>query len=95
MYINKKRRIMKSIRIVIEVLCIILSVTVVGLAVYAFIGENGMRFFPFVFRTGAVINILTAIKHFMYDKHLLGFIDVLFAIVLFLIGGYTATVIAG
>lgn len=94
MYINKKRRILKYIRNVINILCGILTVAVVGFAIYAFIGHNGIRFFPVVFRLGAVINILAGVKDLISDRKAMGALNIIFAIVLFVLASFFGTVIA-
>ena len=60
---SKKERVLRRIRIVIDVINVILSIAVVALTIYTFIdSKTRMGMFENIFYLGALINAITGIS---------------------------------
>lgn len=90
----KKDRVLRRIRIIIDVVNVILSVAVVALTVYTFFdAHNRMYIFPNIFYLGALINAITGIKHMISDKKLQGVAVFVFAAVLVAAGLFCGRIV--
>ena len=92
---SKKERTLHKIRLVIDVMNIILSVVVVGLTVYTFLDLHGrMHVFPGIFYMGALINLITGIKHMISDRKWQGIAVFVFAAVLIAAGIFCGRIVS-
>lgn len=93
---SKKERLLRKIRIAIDVINVILSIAVVALTVYTFMdAHNRMGLFPNIFFLGAVINVITGIKHMISDKKLQGMGVMVFAVILAAAGMFCERIVGG
>ena len=85
---SKKERVLRRIRIVIDVINVILSIAVVALTIYTFIdSKTRMGMFENIFYLGALINAITGIKQ--------GVAVMVFAVVLVAAGIFCARIVGG
>lgn len=91
----KKERILRRVRLVIDVLNVALGAAVIGLAVYTFLDAAGRRhMFPYIFYLGALVNLITGIKHTISDKRLYGIVVWIFAAVLAAAGYFSGILVS-
>ena len=73
----------KVVRLVIDVFNVILGIAAIVLTVMDFVNTKGnMWAFPIIFAVGAVMNLITGVKHFMSDKKVAGIISEVAAVAL-------------
>ncbi len=93
---SKKDRVLRRIRIVIDVINVILSVAVIGVVVYTFLDvSERMEYFPHIFYGGASVNAITGIKHMISEKKLQGLAAWIFGAVLIAAGWFCSTIVGG
>lgn len=93
---SRKERVLRKIRIVIDVINVILSIAVVALTIYTFMdSRTRMNMFQNIFYLGALINAITGIKHFISDKKLQGAAVMVFAVVLIAAGMLCTRIVGG
>ena len=93
---SKKERVLRKIRIVIDVINVILSIMIVALTIYTFMDSRArMGMFENIFYLGALINAITGIKHFISDKKLQGAAVMVFAVVLVAAGIFCGRIVGG
>lgn len=93
---SRKDRILRSIRIVIDIINVLLSFAVIGLVIYTFMAlSERMEYFPYIFYMGASVNIITGIKHMISDKKLQGLATWIFGAVLVAAGWFGSIIIGG
>lgn len=93
---SKKDRILRKVRIGIDIINVILSVAVIGLVVYTFMNvSERMEYFPYIFYAGALVNAITGIKHMISDKKLQGLATWIFAAILIVAGWFGSTIVGG
>ena len=91
---SKKDKVLRRIRILIDVVNVILSVAVMAVTVYTFLdAHNRMYVFPNIFYLGALINAITGIKHMISDKRLQGVAVFVFAAVLVAAGLFCTRIV--
>lgn len=74
----------KIIRIIIDILNVILGVAAIVMAVITFINATANSWmFPLIFLMGALMNLLTGIKHIMCERKAQGIVLLVAAVVLF------------
>lgn len=77
------RRSSKVIRIIIDVLNIILGVAAIVMAVITFINTTANAWmFPLIFLIGALMNLLTGVKHMMCERKAQGVVLLVAAVIL-------------
>jgi hypothetical protein len=83
----------KAVRIIIDIVNVVIGVATVVFAVLTFLNttENAWMF-PIIFLLGGVMNLITGIKHLMWDRKVNGII--LLVIATLLIGVAYATYVA-
>ena len=73
----------KVIRIIIDILNVILGIVAIVLAVITFINTSANAWmFPLIFLMGALMNLLTGIKHIMNERKAQGIVLLVAAVVL-------------
>lgn len=93
---SKKDRVLRRIRIVIDVINVILSIAVIGLVIYTFLDvSERMEYFPYIFYIGASVNAITGIKHMISQKKLQGLAVWIFGAVLIAAGWFGSTIVGG
>ena len=74
----------KAVRIILDVINVLIGVAVVGLAIFTFMNASKNAWmFPIIFLLGGLMNLLTGIKHLMWDKKTNGIILLVVAVLLF------------
>ena len=74
----------KAVRIILDVLNVLIGIAVVALAVFTFTNTTKNAWmFPIIFLLGGMMNLLTGIKHLMWDKKVNGIILMVVAAILF------------
>lgn len=83
----------KAVRLIIDIVNVVIGVATVVFAVLTFLNttENAWMF-PIIFLLGGVMNLITGIKHLMWDRKVNGII--LLVIATLLIGVAYATYVA-
>jgi hypothetical protein len=80
------RRSSKVVRIIIDVLNIILGVAAIVMAVITFINTTANAWmFPLIFLVGALMNLLTGIKHMMCERKAQGVVLLVVSVVLLIL----------
>lgn len=91
---SKKERTLRRIRITIDVVNVILSIAVVAVTVYTFLDSHDrMYIFPNIFYLGALINVITGVKHMISDKKMQGTAVFVFAVVLVAAGIFCGRIV--
>lgn len=87
------KKLKKAVRIIIDIVNVVIGVATVVFAVLTFLNttENAWMF-PIIFLLGGVMNLITGIKHLMWDRKVNGII--LLVIATLLIGVAYATYVA-
>ena len=85
----------KAVRIIIDIVNVVIGVATVVFAVLTFLNttENAWMF-PIIFLLGGVMNLITGIKHLMWDRKVNGIILLIVAAALFGVA-YAAYVAVG
>ena len=91
--LSTDNKLKKAVRIIIDIVNVVIGVATVVFAVLTFLNttENAWMF-PIIFLLGGVMNLITGIKHLMWDRKVYGII--LLVIATLLIGVAYATYVA-
>ena len=74
----------KAVRIIIDIVNVLVGIAVVVLAILTFMNTaDNAWMFPIIFLLGGVMNLITGIKHLMWDRKLNGIILLVVAALLF------------
>ncbi len=74
----------KAVRIIIDIVNVLIGIAVVVFAIMTFMNTaDNAWMFPIIFLLGGVMNLITGIKHLMWDRKLNGIILLVVAALLF------------
>lgn len=94
--LSKRDKILRKIRIILDIINVLASVAVVALVVYTFLDTGSrMSYFPVIFFGGAAVNVITGGKHMVSDHFLMGVGNMAIAVVLVVIGLFSKTILGG
>lgn len=74
----------KAVRIIIDIVNVLVGIAVVVFAVLTFMNTTDNAWmFPIIFLLGGIMNLMTGIKHLMWDRKLNGIMLLVIAALLF------------
>lgn len=74
----------KAVRIIMDIVNVLIGIAVVVLAVFTFLNTSKNAWmFPIIFLLGGLMNLITGIKHLMWDRKINGIVLLVVAAILF------------
>ena len=74
----------KTVRIIMDIINVLIGIAVVVLAVLTFMNTAGNAWmFPIIFILGGTMNLLTGIKHLMWDRKVNGIVLLVVAAIIY------------
>lgn len=96
MYLKKDDKVIRRIRIVIDIVNTLLILVTLFLGVYAFLDVNNrVGMFPAIFVLGAIVNFISGTKHMISGKKALGLVSFVMFVILIIVSNAASVVIGG
>ena len=93
---STENKLKKAVRIILDIMNVLIGVAVVALAVLTFTNTaKNAWMFPIIFLLGGLMNLITGIKHLMWDKKTNGIILLVVAALLFFFSYATYVALGG